>query len=85
MAAALRALPVHSCSIDGELVGDDEDRIGNLWLLHRALGAGREDLASVMAFDLLREGNEDLRALALSARKMRLEALLERAKIPGLS
>jgi len=46
---ALAALPVTSCIIDGELVADYDDRIGDIWSLHRAMSEGRDKLCSVLA------------------------------------
>ena len=82
---ALAALPVNSCIIDGELVADEEDRIGNLWSLHRALNEGRDELCSVLAFDLLHCDGEDLRSLPLIDRKDGLDRLVSTAAIPSLS
>lgn len=62
---AFGALPVNSCIIDGELIADDHDRIGNLWSLHRALNHGRDDLCFVLAFDLLYCDGEDLRSFPM--------------------
>jgi bifunctional non-homologous end joining protein LigD len=42
-----------------------------------------EQPAAFIAFDLLREGNEDLRAKTLTERRARLEALFERHPLPA--
>lgn len=82
---ALGALPVRSCIIDGELVADEGDRIGNVFSINRAIGDGRDDLCSVLAFDLLHCDGDDLRSLPLIDRKNALDALLATASIPALS
>lgn len=75
---ALRGLPVRSCHIDGELIADYEDRIGDLWSLQRAMAEGRENRVAVMAFDLLSLDGFDLRGLHLADRKLRLDQLVAR-------
>jgi len=81
----LRRLPVHACVIDGELVADEDDRLGNVFSVSRAVAAGKCHLMSVMAFDLLVCEGEDLRKMALIDRKALLSELVERAKLPCLS
>ena len=85
MVEAFRAIPANSCIIDGELVADEGDRIGNVFTINRASGDGREHQISVMAFDLIHIEGEDLRDLALIHRKNCLEALVRRAALPSLS
>lgn len=85
LAEAFAALPVTSCIIDGELVADYEDRIGDSWSLHRALNESEDHLCSVMAFDLIHCDGEDLRSLPLIERKNALEALITIAAVPSLS
>lgn len=82
---ALRGLPVRSCHIDGELIADYEDRIGDLWSLQRAMAEGREDQVAVMAFDLMSLDGFDLRRLPLVDRKLWLDQLVERAGLACLS
>lgn len=82
---ALRGLPVRSCHIDGELIADYEDRIGDLWSLQRAMAEGRENRVAVMAFDLLSLDGFDLRGLHLADRKLRLDQLVARAGLPCVS
>ena len=82
---ALRELPIRSCHIDGELIADYEDRIGNLWSLQRAMAEGREEQVAVMAFDLLSIDGSDLRRLHLVDRKLRLDQLVACAGLPCIS
>ena len=81
----LAALPARSCIIDGELIADEEDRMGDVWSLSRALGAGRDDLCAVVSFDLLYLNGQDLLTWPLIARKRRLEDLVVPAALPSLS
>lgn len=85
MVEAFRAIPANSCIIDGELVADEDDRIGNVFSINRAIGDGREHQISIIAFDLLHLEGEDLRTLALIHRKDCLEAVVRRAALPSLS
>ncbi len=64
------------CLIDGEIVALDERQLPNFGALQAALSAEKTDDLVFYAFDLLFEGREDLRALALSERKQRLEKFL---------
>ncbi len=64
------------CIIDGEIVALDEHQLPNFGALQAALSAEKSDDLVFYAFDLLFEGREDLRALALRERKSRLEKLL---------
>ena len=68
------ALP--DCLIDGEIVALDERQLPNFGALQAALSAEKTDDLVFYAFDLLFEGREDLRDLALSERKQRLEKFL---------
>ncbi|MCL4743793.1 MAG: hypothetical protein KJZ83_00110 [Burkholderiaceae bacterium] len=81
----LRELPVESFVIDGELVADEADRIGNVFSVQRALGAGRLDQIGIMAFDLLTCEGEDVRTMPLIDRKALLDSFVERASLPWLS
>jgi len=38
---AFAALPADTCIIDGELIADEGDRIGNAFSINRAIGEGR--------------------------------------------
>jgi bifunctional non-homologous end joining protein LigD len=69
------------CMIDGEVVALDERGVPSFSALQAALSAGEAKNLVFFAFDLLFEGRLDLRGLALSERKARLEKLLERS--PG--
>jgi ATP-dependent DNA ligase len=85
----IRALPAERVVLDGEIiiVGDDGLDFDSLQLrLHPAESRVRmlaEKIPSeLIAFDVLAIGDEDLRPLPLSARRKRLEALLEGVKPP---
>jgi ATP-dependent DNA ligase len=84
----IAALP-DGCIVDGEIViatprGLDFDLLQ--LRLHpaasRAAKLARETPSSFVAFDLLAEGGEDLRAQPFEARRARLEALLASVKAP---
>ncbi|HEX3397946.1 MAG TPA: DNA ligase D [Steroidobacteraceae bacterium] len=64
------------CIIDGEIVALDKHQLPNFGALQAALSAEKSDELVFYAFDLLFEGHEDLRTLALSERKARLEKFL---------
>ena len=65
-----------SCVLDGEIVALDDHQLPNFGALQAALSAEKSDDLIFYAFDLLFEGREDLRSLALSERKARLEKFL---------
>ncbi len=71
-----RVLP--DCAIDGEVVALDGHGISNFQSLQSALSEGRTGDLVYFAFDLLYLDGEDLRAAPLTARKQRLEAVLQR-------
>ena len=71
------AAELPDCLIDGEGVVLDKRQVPNFSALQAALSAGRSEELVFFAFDLLFEKGSDLRALPLSARKERLERLLE--------
>jgi bifunctional non-homologous end joining protein LigD len=73
-----RALP--DCLIDGEVVALDDGGAPDFAALQAALSDGRSDTLIFFVFDLLFADGEDLRKLALSERKKRLERLLARAR-----
>ena len=75
-AIARSASAFPDCIIDGEIVALDERQLPNFGALQAALSAEKSDDLVFYAFDLLFEGREDLRALALSERKARLEKFL---------
>jgi bifunctional non-homologous end joining protein LigD len=77
IAEAVRALPVDKALIDGEAVVLRRDgRSGFLALMTKRSGAE----ASLMAFDLLRLNEEDLRLRPLEARRKALMGLVAGAK-----
>lgn len=80
----LKALPGR-CVLDGELVADEDDRLGDVFSVAGAIAAGKCHLLSVMAFDLLVCEGEDLRRMPLIDRKALLNELVERANLPCLS
>jgi bifunctional non-homologous end joining protein LigD len=75
-ALAVQAKSFRDCIIDGEIVALDKHQLPNFGALQAALSAENSDDLIFYAFDLLFEGREDLRALALSERKGRLEKFL---------
>jgi bifunctional non-homologous end joining protein LigD len=76
IAAAVLALPVRACIIDGELIAaGTRGEPDFLALLH-----GRHVPVCVYAFDLLELQGSDLRELPLEQRRARLKALLTRSK-----
>jgi bifunctional non-homologous end joining protein LigD len=68
------ALP--DCMIDGEIVALDAKGLPRFSALQAALSEGKSEDLVLFAFDLLFEGQEDLRTLPLADRKDRLKALL---------
>ena len=81
IAAACADLP--NAIIDGEIVALDSNGAPDFAALQAALAEGKTDDLVFFAFDLLFAGGEDLPALPLSARKEKLQALLEAAKDHG--
>ena len=81
----LQAIHLQFCIVDGELVADDGDRMGNALTLQSALAAGYEEQVAVIAFDLLHIEGEDLREMPLINRKTCLEGFVSRAALPCLS
>ena len=75
---------VRSCTIDGELVADEDDRAGDIWTLHRALRERRDEQICIVGFDLLHLDGRDLRVLPWTERKARLERLTARAGLEQL-
>ncbi|WP_037088526.1 DNA ligase D [Neorhizobium vignae] len=65
--------------IDGEICALDGNGAPDFAALQAALSEGKTDELVYFAFDLLFEGNEDLRQLPLTDRKGRLQKLLEEA------
>jgi len=62
--------------IDGEVCALDHNGAPDFAALQAALSDGKTEPLIFFAFDLLFEGNEDLRRLPLSARKARLQKML---------
>lgn len=65
--------------IDGEICALDDNGAPDFAALQAALSEGKTDALVYFAFDLLFEGNEDLRKLPLTERKNRLQKLLDKA------
>ncbi|NLR97445.1 DNA ligase D [Rhizobium sp. P38BS-XIX] len=65
--------------IDGEICALDENGAPDFAALQAALSEGKTDALVYFAFDLLFEGDEDLRQLPLIERKERLQRLLDDA------
>ncbi len=79
IAKAAAVLP--DAILDGEAVALGDHGETDFSALQAALSEGRSENLVYLAFDLLFADGEDLRALALSERKQRLRALLDRAKV----
>ena len=75
VAAACAKLP--DSIVDGEIVALDAEGAPDFAALQAALSEGRTAELVFFVFDLLHEGAEDLRALPLSERKARLQALIQ--------
>src|SRR5436190_2826988 len=91
LVAPLRANLPERCVVDGEIViatehGLDFDRLS--LRIHPAASRvamlAEETPASFVAFDLLGEGDDDLRAVPFRERRARLERVLTRARPPVL-
>jgi bifunctional non-homologous end joining protein LigD len=78
LAKAAAGLP--DAIIDGEVVGLDADGAPDFAALQAALSESETDALIFFAFDLLFAGGEDLRKLPLEDRKLRLKALLDKAR-----
>ncbi len=81
IARACAALKADNAVIDGEAVVLDERGVSRFARLQQAIKNGSSASILLMAFDLLRLDDRDLRALTLLQRKRRLKALLKNA--PG--
>ncbi|NKJ08360.1 DNA ligase D [Rhizobium sp. SG741] len=77
IAASAASLP--DAIIDGEICALDEHGAPDFAALQAALSEGKTDALVYFAFDLLFEGDEDLRQLPLTERKERLQTLLDKA------
>ncbi|MGO4409756.1 MULTISPECIES: DNA ligase D [unclassified Brevundimonas] len=71
--------------LDGELCALDADHMPHFSALQAAISEGKTDDLVYFAFDLLFEGDEDLRGKALSHRKARLQAYVDRVGKAGPS
>lgn len=69
--------------VDGELCALDADHMPDFSALQAAISEGRTDDLIYFAFDLLFEGDEDLRSKPLSHRKARLQAYCDRVGAAG--
>lgn len=69
--------------IDGELCALDTDHMPDFSALQAAISGGKTDNLVYFAFDLLFEGDEDLRDKPLSHRKARLQAYVDRVGKAG--
>ncbi len=80
-AIAKSAAGLPDCILDGEVCALDHDRMPSFAALQAALSDNQSENLVFFAFDLLVEGLEDLRPLALADRKSRLKSLLEQAHV----
>jgi bifunctional non-homologous end joining protein LigD len=78
-AIARQAKELPDAMIDGEICALDKEHMPSFAALQAALSEGRSENLVFFAFDLLMEGKQDLRPLALAARKARLESLIQKA------
>jgi bifunctional non-homologous end joining protein LigD len=77
-AIAKAASKLPDAIIDGEICALDENGAPDFAALQAALSEGKTDLLVYFAFDLLFDGNEDLRTRPLTERKQRLQQLLSK-------
>ncbi|GES47313.1 ATP-dependent DNA ligase [Rhizobium dioscoreae] len=78
-AIATSAANLPDAIIDGEICALDENGAPDFAALQAALSEGKTDALVYFSFDLLFEGDEDLRQLPLTERKDRLQKLLDDA------
>ena len=78
-AIATSAANLPDAMIDGEICALDENGAPDFAALQAALSEGKTDALVYFAFDLLFQGDEDLRQLPLTERKERLQKLLDDA------
>ncbi|RAX41073.1 DNA ligase D [Rhizobium tropici] len=78
-AIATSAASLPDAMIDGEICALDENGAPDFAALQAALSEGKTDALVYFAFDLLFEGDEDLRQLPLTERKERLQTFLSDA------
>jgi bifunctional non-homologous end joining protein LigD len=77
--AALSELDIDGAFIDGELVALNEKGVSDFQQLQNSLRDGRDEALVYYAFDLLFDGEKDLREHPLVDRKSRLRELLEQS------
>ena len=80
-AIAACAAKLADCILDGEVCALDSAQMPSFAALQAALSEDRSGNLVFFAFDLLMEGNQDLRPLPLADRKHRLKALLAKAHV----
>ena len=80
-AVAKQAEGLPDCIVDGEVCALDKDQMPSFAALQAALSENQSENLVFFAFDLLVEGKQDLRPLALADRKARLESLLEKSDV----
>jgi bifunctional non-homologous end joining protein LigD len=81
VAAAVNALPVRSCLIDGEAIVTDDRGLAVFEMIRNR----RHEAATVLcAFDLIELDGQDLRRAPLELRKARLRGLLQQGH-PGIA
>jgi len=78
-AIATSAASLPDAIIDGEICALDESGAPDFAALQAVLSEGKTDALIYFAFDLLFDGDEDLRQLPLTERKERLQKLLDNA------
>jgi bifunctional non-homologous end joining protein LigD len=70
--------------LDGEICALDAHQMPSFAALQAALSENRSENLVLFAFDLLVEGKQDLRPLALADRKARLKSLIEKSRAGDL-
>jgi hypothetical protein len=73
IAPSVGSLPVRSCIIDGEAIACDQSGLADFRLLRRSR---RDQLVTLIAFDLLELDGRDLRGEPIEARKAELARVL---------
>ena len=79
--AAAARMPIGDVVLDGEITAVNADGLPDFEALQRS---DKEAMQTFWAFDLLRSGNDDLRAQAFVERKARLAKLIGEQKNPHL-
>lgn len=82
MVSALKALPVQSALIDGEIVVESGNGSSDFSLLQQDLSEGRDDRFTYYVFDLMHLDGQDLTGAALTDRKALLEPLITEVGAP---